>query len=66
MADFAVTLAELVNDTTAKPVAYICKAQVYLEQDDYFSTIKWSDKAVAASAVAHNKGFELQAIIKKG
>lgn len=66
MADFAVTIAELINDTVSKPTAYICKAQVYLEQDDYNSTISWTDKAIKAAAVSRNKSFELQGIIKKG
>lgn len=66
MADFAVTIADMVNDTVSKPIAYICKAQVYLDQDNYTETIRWSDKAAAAATVARDKGFELQAIIKKG
>lgn len=66
MADFAVKLAELALDTVALPIAYICKAQVFLEQDNYKETISWTERAITAAMLARDKGFELQAIIKKG
>jgi CHAT domain-containing protein len=66
LADFAIALAEALNDTASKPTAYICKAQVYLDQDKYTEAITWCDKATAAAIPAKDRDIEMQAIIKKG
>lgn len=64
--DFALALAEAVNDTSAKPYAHLHRAQFFLDQEKYTESIDECDKAVAAALQAHNKVVELQATIKKG
>ncbi|HRG25555.1 MAG TPA: tetratricopeptide repeat protein, partial [Chitinophagaceae bacterium] len=66
LADFTIALAEGVNDTMAKPMVYICKAQVYLDQEKYMESVAWCDKAIKAALLAGDRDIEIQAIIKKG
>jgi len=66
LADFTIALAEGVNDTMAKPMVYICKAQIYLDQEKYMESVAWCDKAIKAALLAGDRDIEIQAIIKKG
>lgn len=66
LADFAIALGEGVKDTLALPTVYLCKAQVYLDQEKYTETISWCDKAIRAALLARNRDIEMQATIKKG
>lgn len=66
MAEFAVNLAEAINDTVAKPNVYISMAQIYLDQEKYPEAISWCDKSVKASQLAKDRYTEIQATIKKG
>lgn len=66
LADFSIVLAEGVKDTAAMPTVYLCKAQVYLDQEKYTETISWCDKAIRAALLARNRDIEMQATIKKG
>lgn len=65
-ADFAIAISETAGDTISIPTAYICKAQVYLDEGNYPEAIRWCDKAAAASIPARDRDIEMQAIIKKG
>jgi len=66
LVDFAIALAEGVNDTVARPTAYICKAQVLLDQEKYMESVTWCEKAIKAALLAGDRDIEIQAIIKKG
>lgn len=66
LSDFTIALAEGVNDTMAKPTVYICKAQIYLDQEKYMESVAWCEKAIKAALLAGDRDIEIQAIIKKG
>lgn len=66
LADFALQLGEMLNDTVGKATAYIGKAQIFLDQEKYVEAISFCDKAIKESVKAGDKDIEMQAILKKG
>jgi tetratricopeptide (TPR) repeat protein len=66
LSDFSIALAEGVNDTMSKPTVYLCKAQLFLDQEKYPESVTWCDKAIKAALLAGDRDIEIQAIIKKG
>lgn len=66
LVDFAIALAEAVNDTISKPTVYICKAQVLLDQEKYLESVSWCEKAIKAARLASDRDIDIQATIKKG
>ncbi len=65
LADFAISLADAVNDTSGRATAYLGKAQVNLEQQKYAEAIVECDKAFKWALIAKDRTTEIQAVIKK-
>jgi CHAT domain-containing protein len=66
LADFAILLANTVNDSASKASANLSKALVHLEQDKYPEAISAFDKTIRVARETKDRATEIKALIKKG
>lgn len=66
LVNLAVDVAEIAKDTGNLPAVYTCRAQVYLDMENYKEAIRWYEKAVTAARQVRNKDIEIMSLVKKG